>query len=342
MKSPELETPANQIVLYYNTQKLPMRRLLFSTYLLLYVFTIVAQKREEGFDHSFKPTPKVARYYVVTEKKDSLWHREAWYLPEKGMAMQGWYKDKECKIESGEVTWYHSNKNLKSKGLYINGKKEGSWLEYDEEGRLEDSSYYTGGRLKGVSLHWYPDGMIADSTQFDGEGNGVQVSWHEDGSLAAAGLWVSDTSRKGRWKYYHPNEQLMATEDYVNGKIVSCNCFDETGRQLDSADCKEKESEFPGGSTAWQRFINKNLRMPQQYIDSAKGNAACTIVYEFVIGTDGSVQQLKPLTHFGYGLEEEVERMIKLSPLWIPARQHGQIVKSYKKQPITFHLGMAD
>jgi hypothetical protein len=35
-------------------------------------------------------------------------------------------------------------------------------------------------------------------------------------------------------------------------------------------------------------------------------------------------------------MEEEVMRVIRLSPVWEPAQKDNQTVKAYRKQPITF------
>lgn len=312
-----------------------MRRLLVSAVVFVNAAGLSAQKVEQGFDYAFRPTNYTPRYYVVTEKKDTLWHRQAWFVPERGMAMDGWYKDKDCKIEHGIVSWYHPEKFLKSRGAYVNGSKEGTWLEYDEKGRLRDSAYYVAGRLKGVRMHWHEDGMSADSMQFDGAGNGVEVSWYEDGKVSSAGYWVSDTIKKGRWKYFDQNEKLWAIEDYANGKLVTCNCFDEAGKALDSAACLEKEAEFTGGMNAWIRFIQRNLNADVP----VKNRAAVgqyTVVVRFVVEKDGSIGQVRPMTHFGFGMEEEVVRMLKRSPNWSPGRQRGRKVKAYHMQPITF------
>ena len=312
-----------------------MRRILPGLFLFLQSLTLSAQKLEQGFDYFFKSTQYAPRYYVVTEKKNGLWHREAYYLPERGMAMEGWYKDQDCKIEHGTFSWFHPNKVLKSTGAYVNGKKEGVWLEYGEEGRLRDSANYVAGKLKGMRLHWYPDGMLSDSAQFDGAGNGVELSWHQDGHISAAGYWISDTTKKGRWKYYHPNGKLMATEDYVDGEEIACSCYDEGGRQLDSVACIGSEAVFPGGIREWLHFVERNLKADVPVNKEAPAGQF-TIVVQFVVNTDGSLENIRSLTHFGFGMEEEVERMLKHSPRWIPALQYGRKVKAYRRQPVTF------
>lgn len=300
-----------------------------------FAITSFAQKKEEGYDAQFKPTSYAARYYVITEKKDSLWYREAYYLPEKGMFMKGSYIDKDCKIAHGKFKWYHENKILKEQGTFVNGNREGEWLQFNKEGELTDSASFVGGRKKGFSFSWHKNGMISDSTSFDGLGNGVQVSWYDDGTPRQAGHYISDTLKKGRWQYFHSNGKIKAVEDYVDGERTSYNCFDENGIKLSETECEEREAEFSGGSSAWSGFLSKNLN-PNLPAKKGAPPGQYTVMIQFIVDNDGKVYDITPLTKFGFGMEEEVMRIIKKSPRWIPAQQYGRKVKAYRKQPITF------
>ena len=60
------------------------------------------------------------------------------------------------------------------------------------------------------------------------------------------------------------------------------------------------------------------------------------VMVQFVVDKEGRVTDIKPLTKFGFGMEEEVIRILKKSPPWIPAIQFGRSVKAYRKQPVTF------
>lgn len=312
-----------------------MKRIVLSLSFLLQAVCLFAQKQEQRFDYAFKPTQHAGRYYVITELKDSLWLRQAWYLPERSMAMEGWYKDKECKIPHGEVRWFHTNKHIQAREVYLNGVKEGTWFRLGEQGELLDSATYVAGRLKGVRLQWYADGMLSDSMNFDGVGNGVEVSWHEDGTPSSAGHWVSDTAKNGRWKYYHTNGKIMATEDYANGRRTDWKCYDENGQPLDTAGCPEKEAEFTDGQNGWMRFLQRNLDANAPVRNKAP-LGQFTVVVQFVVGKDGQIENIKPLTRFGFGMEEEAVRILKISPRWVPAQQFGRRVRAYRKQPITF------
>jgi protein TonB len=96
----------------------------------------------------------------------------------------------------------------------------------------------------------------------------------------------------------------------------------------------EIESEYPGGSAAWQRYLNKTLRYPQEAIDN---EVQGTVVIQFIVDKEGTVSDVEAIS----GPEElraEAVRVIKKSGKWTPAVQNGRQVKSYKKQPIVFRL----
>jgi len=58
----------------------------------------------------------------------------------------------------------------------------------------------------------------------------------------------------------------------------------------------------------------------------------------FIVDKDGYVSDVKPATNLGYGMEEEVVRVILTSGKWTPALQNGTPVRAYRKQPVTFLL----
>ncbi len=99
----------------------------------------------------------------------------------------------------------------------------------------------------------------------------------------------------------------------------------------------EIESSFPGGLAAWQRFLNKNLRMPD---DALNNEIQGTVIVQFIVDKEGNVSDVQAISGpEGGGLREEAIRVIKKSGKWVPAVQNGTHVKSYKRQPIKFLIG---
>ena len=96
----------------------------------------------------------------------------------------------------------------------------------------------------------------------------------------------------------------------------------------------EIESEYPGGASAWQRYLNKNLRYPQDAIDN---DIQGTVVVQFIVDKAGAVSDVEAISG-PQELRDEAVRVIKKSGQWTPAVQNGRQVKSYKKQPIVFRL----
>jgi periplasmic protein TonB len=96
----------------------------------------------------------------------------------------------------------------------------------------------------------------------------------------------------------------------------------------------EIESEYPGGTAAWARYLNKSLKYPQEAIDN---EIQGTIVVQFIVDKEGNVSDVEAVSG-PQELRDEAVRVIKKSGKWTPAVQNGRQVKSYKKQPIVFKL----
>lgn len=312
-----------------------MRRSFYTVCLFLIGLVGNAQKTESLLGHNFEPTKMAPRYYAVTQQEGERWHRQAWYLPERTLALDAWYEDKEAKRRTGKEIRYHVNGVPSSEGSYVARKKEGTWFAYSKEGVLIDSLNYAAGYYKGQQLKWNGEGFLTDSAHFDGAGNGTWVQWTGEGVLYSAGRYVRDTAKIGRWKYYHANGAVLATEDYAGEGKPVCHCYTPEGVEIDTALCYEKEASFTGGQTAWRRYLERSLNAQVPGDNGAK-NGYYTVMVKFIVDKDGTVSDIKALTDHGYGMEAEVIRMIKTSPPWSPAWQFGRPVKAYRIQPITF------
>lgn len=97
----------------------------------------------------------------------------------------------------------------------------------------------------------------------------------------------------------------------------------------------EEPAEFPGGVTSWRRYLERNLNA-QVPSNNKAPQGSYTVVVKFIVGLKGDISELKAITNHGYGMEEEVIRVIARGPKWVPARQNGNDVVSERTQPITF------
>jgi len=99
----------------------------------------------------------------------------------------------------------------------------------------------------------------------------------------------------------------------------------------------EFEAIFPGEQDGWAIFLQKNLN-PNIPIKRKAPAGIYTVVVQFIVDKTGKLSDIKALTNHGFGMEEEVMRVMRRSPRWQPAVQNGRPVKAYRKQPVTFAI----
>jgi hypothetical protein len=138
--------------------------------------------------------------------------------------------------------------------------------------------------------------------------------------------------------YMHPSKIILLLSFFM----LTASGYSQDTPVLDDADTTklifEKvdiEAEFPGGDAAWRKYLEKNLN-PNVPVDNGAPAGMYTIIVQFVVSRDGTVSDIKPLTKIGYGMEQEVIRILKKPGTWKPAVQHERPVNAYRKQPVIF------
>jgi hypothetical protein len=105
----------------------------------------VMRKDKVGADLNTAADPKSAKIYdrTVTMAPNGMYDVEV-RDDNGGIRMTGTYADADLKVAEGEFTFYYSNGNIESKGMYANGMKTGTWLRYDMDGSAKAERNYTG------------------------------------------------------------------------------------------------------------------------------------------------------------------------------------------------------
>lgn len=121
--------------------------------------------------------------------------------------------------------------------------------------------------------------------------------------------------------------------------IISIASAQDTTRHKKIFSGVEQEPVFPGGVTAFNKFILKNLKYPE--VAKVIGLAGKVYV-SFVVDGDGSVVDVKPVKCLGAGCESEAVRVISMSPKWTPGVQDGKKVRVMYNVPIDFSINNMD
>jgi len=97
-----------------------------------------------------------------------------------------------------------------------------------------------------------------------------------------------------------------------------------------------EQAEYPGGKTAWNKFLGKNLHYPDDAVNNViQGD----IVVQFQVNDQGDVSDVHAISGpTRGGLRQEAVRIISISGKWEPAIKNGVKVNSVNKRTISFKI----
>jgi antitoxin component YwqK of YwqJK toxin-antitoxin module len=119
---------------------------------------------------------------------------------------------------SGVVETHYPSGLTKEKYYSMNGKIEGQYLEYREDGSLYKKLNYVSGALNGECYCYYPDGVIRVISYFsNGKANGEFRTFYENGSIIEIQNY-KDNLRDGENIQFYQNGNISYKCNYEKGK----------------------------------------------------------------------------------------------------------------------------
>ena len=94
-------------------------------------------------------------------------------------------------------------------------------------------------------------------------------------------------------------------------------------------------AEFPGGTSAWSRYLERNLNRDIP-VENGAPPGRYTVVVAFTVSKTGAISDVAAENDPGYGTKAEAIRVITKGPSWKPAVQNGRNVIYRHKQAVTF------
>jgi periplasmic protein TonB len=96
-----------------------------------------------------------------------------------------------------------------------------------------------------------------------------------------------------------------------------------------------KPPTFPGGEREMLKFLAENIKYPAL---AREANIQGNVALSFVIGKDGSINDIQLLRDIGGGCGKEAIRVLKTMPNWSPGEANGHKVKVRFTLPVRFRL----
>ena len=97
----------------------------------------------------------------------------------------------------------------------------------------------------------------------------------------------------------------------------------------------EKMPEFEGGVENMMKFLQQNIKYPEE---AKKSGAQGRVIVQFVVEKDGSVTDAKVVKSVSPELDAEALRVVKSMPKWVPGEQRGEKVRVQFTLPVMFKM----
>ncbi len=116
--------------------------------------------------------------------------------------------------------------------------------------------------------------------------------------------------------------------------FVSVNAYS----QSDDADndvynMVDQSAKFQDGYNSIIKFVQENIKFPAE---AKENNVHGRLMVSVVVEKDGSLSDITVKKGLGYGLDEEIVRIIKMMPKWQPAQHKGKTVRQSQTIVIPF------
>jgi antitoxin component YwqK of YwqJK toxin-antitoxin module len=311
-----------------------MKKTLFLLLFVSITIPLLAQNSEDKtvyLDSLWKETTMGDhKYYRIIKEyntdKDN--YQVTDYFKSGKVQMEGTFSDKDAKLKMGAFTYYYENGNKQSAVNYGKPGYIGKYAYWYENGNKQLEGEYletkTGisSELK-IDQYWNPE-----AKQIVIDGNGY---FEESDNFFYAKGNIKNGLRDGTWVGNNKKAPFSYTEKYENGKLIS-------GLSIDSDNVEHHYTELETkpipkrGIEHFYQYIGKNFNVTRE---SEKNNIYGKLISTFIVEKDGTIVDIKIIKSLGFGLDEELIRVLSECPAWTPGEQRGIKVRVLYSIPIT-------
>lgn len=216
-----------------------MKKSTLTLFLLLCATLTLWAQTEREYLRINTSDEKIVAYLTKKEVKPQLQSEYYWSVKRELHHSIGGYSGK---LVDGTFEIYYLNNQLKTKGDFKLGQKQGLWKTWLESGKLDKLEHWQGGVLTGKSSHFYPSGKLKK------EGNYKQ------------------NKQSGNWRFYWPSgiikQQTKFKQGIQHGWHIEYDTLGvevfrtkfKLGKELEPKIKEEKD---------WLRFFKKKEKEPE-------------------------------------------------------------------------------
>lgn len=128
--------------------------------------------------------------------------------------------------------------------------------------------------------------------------------------------------------------QVTTKKASIEEKIKEGKVTEEDYDQL-TFNVVEKMPEFEGGVENMMKFLQQNIKYPEE---AKKSGAQGRVIVQFVVEKDGSIVEPKVVKSVSPELDAAALRVVQAMPKWKPGEQRGEKVRVQFTLPVSFRL----
>lgn len=222
----------------------------------------------------------------------------------------------------GVFIFYSPNGRCTEAGRFLDGKKFGKWQTFHSNGTIASEVFYNAGYF--VSGVW---DSLGNQLVIDGNGREIQV--YPDDVVKVDGEYRHGL-KDGTWYGRYSNGEMYYEETYNQGVLVAGKSRTPDGRTF----LYDESSFYPlpeGGVQKFQEYVKQEVK---RFNTDELGH----VKLSFRVTSYGSIAEL--LTEQGASptLDEKARQILLDGPRWHPARRHGhQPVDEWAQVQIEFY-----
>ena len=167
--------------------------------------------------------------------------------------------------QDGWWTWWKENGELWKKEQYKDGDKTGyKKLTFNENGQIELEKIYLNDKLIGETKYkYYDNGQIKSEENYkDGKQDGKSTGWYENGQISSEGNFKDGT---GVYFHFYENGQISSEGNFKDGKFIGETkyIYDKNGQKKFARNYKDGKRD--GKSIIWD--FNRQIKSEKNYKD---------------------------------------------------------------------------
>lgn len=241
------------------------------------------------------------------------------------------FKPDSDKPYSGYVFKLDKNGEKSFEGHYLEGKRDGEFIFY-EDGRLEKKENYKEGQRHGEFIYYYDNGQIQTRKNYkDGEEDGFFESYNKNGNKIFEGTY-SDGLESGKHSHWYSDGKQIQTElEYLKGSIVIESVIENYPNGKLKTDFKRIDKNV---YKKFEYFLNGSIKHEVSFgYNTYEGIKNNHIFYMNIVGSnvgESTVTFSLGIGFFYFGEEyfkNEAGQIIQKTKYFFP--KHGSISKKY-------------